>query len=87
MGRIESVLPVPVPATMPNPRRTDGAAPGAAASSSRNCPASALSCVPCARQSVVSMSSPNASSIVSHAARVGAMTISRRDGPDPTNAS
>ena len=37
MGRIESVLPVPVPATIPKPRRMASRVPGAAAvSSSRN---------------------------------------------------
>ena len=87
IGRIERVLPVPVPATIPNPRRTPLGRAVAPASSPRNRSASAVSSVPCVRQSVVSRSSPNASSIVSHAARVGAMTISRRDGPDPTNAS
>ena len=58
-----------------------------AASSSRNSSASAVSSAPWVLQRVVSRSSPNASSIVSQAARVGAMTISRRVAPEPTNAS
>jgi len=33
------------------------------------------------------MSSVNDSSMVSHAARVGAMTMMRRVAPEPTNAS
>src|ERR1035437_723804 len=88
MGRIESVLPVPVPATIPKPRRTPLRLPGPdPASSSRNLSASAVSSVPCVRQSVVWRSSPNASSIVSQAARVGAITTRRRVAPEPTNAS
>ena len=73
IGRIASVFPVPVPATMPKPRR-------ARASSRTRAP----KC--CSRY--VSMWRPTASSIVSHAARVGAMTITRPvGGSAPTNAS
>jgi len=62
MGRIASVLPVPVPATTPKPR------PEAASRRMSS---------PCSRSSSVSMESPMASSMVSHAARVGAMTMTR----------
>ena len=96
MGRTARVLPVPVPATMPNPRRTPrGECPAALAapvdslpgSSPRKRSASASSSAPRDFQSTVSRSRPNASSMVSHAARVGAMTITRRAVPEATNAS
>src|SRR5450759_1904963 len=65
IGRMESVLPVPVPATIPNPF-----------------PAEASSRIswPCCFSRMVGIRSPSASSIVSQAARVGAMTISRPVG-------
>src|SRR5436305_542860 len=60
--RIARVFPVPVPATMPNP---------CSEAARRSMSA------PCSRASRVSMFRPNASSIVSQAARVGAMTTTR----------
>ena len=73
IGRMASVLPVPVPATIPNPRP--------AAASARISP-------PCSRSSSVSRWRCIASSIVSHAARVGAMTMTRPvAGSAATNAS
>ena len=65
MGRMESVFPVPVPATIPK------AFPD---------PASPRISSPCSRSSSVSRWSPRASSIVSQAARVGAMTMMRPVG-------
>ena len=62
MGRTASVLPVPVPAMMPNP------SPERASSRTRS---------PCDFDRNVSMSSVNEISMVSHAARVGAMMIMR----------
>jgi len=62
IGRIASVFPVPVPATMPNPRPEAASRPMSS---------------PCSRASSVSISRPIPSSIVSHAARVGAITITR----------
>jgi hypothetical protein len=85
IGRMERVFPVPVPATMPKPRRS--APLGDRRSSSLNASASASSSAPCSFHRIVSMSSVKASSIVSHAARVGAMTMIRRVAPAPTNAS
>ena len=65
IGRIASVFPVPVPATIPNPF------PEAAR---------VRISAPCSRSSRVSRCSPTASSIVSQAARVGAMTMMRPVG-------
>jgi len=62
MGRMPRVLPVPVPATIPKPKPPD---------------ASARSWSPCLVSRIVSRWSCTASSIVSHAARVGAMTMTR----------
>ena len=62
-GRMPRVLPVPVPATMPKPLPPR---------------AHSRSSAPCSRSSTVSTPvRPSASSIVSHAARVGAMTMTR----------
>ncbi len=73
IGRMASVLPVPVPATMPKPL------PPRASSRTR---------APCSRSRKVSMWSCTASSIVSQAARVGAMTMTRPvGGSAATNAS
>jgi hypothetical protein len=73
MGRIESVFPVPVPATIPNPWPPR---------------ASSRISAPCSRSSSVSMWSRSASSIVSQAARVGAMTMTRPvGGSAATNAA
>ena len=62
IGRIPSVLPVPVPATMPKPK-----------------PARARAWIssPCSASSTVRSASPSAISMVSHAARVGAITTTR----------
>ena len=65
MGRMPRVFPVPVPATIPNPF------PDAASSRTS---------APCSRSSSVSRCSPRASSIVSQAARVGAITMMRPVG-------
>ena len=65
IGRIASVLPVPVPATIPNPF------PDAA---------SVRISSPCSRSSSVSRCRASASSMVSQAARVGAMTTMRPVG-------
>jgi len=62
MLRIANVFPVPVPATMPNPLPE---------------PAKRRMSAPCSRSSSVSIVNPSASSIVSHAARVGAITMTR----------
>jgi hypothetical protein len=81
IGLTASVLPVPVPATIPNPCR------GRAGDSASRV-ASAVSSSPRVRQRSVGMSSVKPSSIVSQAARVGAMTMMRpRAPPEPTNAS
>ncbi len=73
IGRMASVFPVPVPATIPNPR------PPRASSRTR---------APCVRSRYVSRCSPTAISMVSHAARVGAITITRPvGGSAATNAS
>ena len=65
IGRMPRVLPVPVPATMPKPL------PEAARARISS---------PCSRSSSVSRWRPSASSIVSQAARVGAMTMIRPRG-------
>ena len=65
IGRMASVFPVPVPATIPNPL------PERASSRTR---------APWCCSRYVSRCSPTASSIVSHAARVGAMTMTRPVG-------
>jgi len=62
IDRMASVFPVPVPATIPNPR------PEAARRRMSS---------PCSRASRVSISRPMASSMVSQAARVGAITTTR----------
>ena len=81
IGRTASVFPVPVPATIPKPWR------GRTSDVARRS-ASAVSSGPRVVQSSVSMSSAKPSSIVSQAARVGAMTMMRpRSPPEPTNAS
>ena len=87
IGLMESVLPVPVPATMPKPRRRAPSARCASCSSAQNPSASARSSSPLDLQSTVSRSSVNANSMVSQAARVGAITMIRRASPDATNAS
>ena len=62
MGLIASVLPVPVPAMMPNP-----------------CPLAARlrTSAPCSVSITVARCRPIAISMVSHAARVGAITMTR----------
>ena len=65
IGRTASVFPVPVAATIPNPR------PEAARRRRSS---------PCSRSSSVSRCRPSASSMVSQAARVGAMTMTRPVG-------
>jgi hypothetical protein len=65
IGRMASVFPVPVPATIPKPL------PERASSRTRS---------PARFSRNVSMCRPSASSIVSHAARVGAMTMTRPVG-------
>src|SRR3954469_3872005 len=73
IGRIDNVFPVPVPATIPKPFP--------AAASSR------IS-APCCFWRIVGIRRPRASSIVSQAARVGAMTMSRPvGGSAATNAA
>ncbi len=62
IDRMARVFPVPVPATIPNPR------PEAARRRMSS---------PCSRASRVSISRPMASSMVSQAARVGAITTTR----------
>ena len=69
MGRIASVLPVPVPAMMPKPLPLR---------------ASSRISSPCSRSmTVVTPVSCTPSSMVSHAARVGAMTTTRPSGGRP----